>query len=214
MLKIRLARGGAKKRPYYSIVVADSHSPRDGRFIEKVGSYNPLLKREDPKRITLNSERIQQWLAKGAQPTDRVARFLSTEGLAKWEAGNNPKKGQPHAKATERAQARAERAELAASQPAEEAAEEATEAAADEIIATEEAPAQEAAAEPAEEAAQEVAAEAGEDTVAAAEETAAEAPAEDTPATVEAAEAIADEGTDGAQDQASEAGASEAGEEG
>src|SRR5947207_829243 len=121
MLKIRLARGGAKKRPYYSIVVADSHSPRDGRFIEKVGAYNPLLKRDDPKRITLNSERIGQWLAKGAQPTDRVARFLSTEGLAKWAPSNNPNKGQPHAKAQERAQARAERAELAASQPAEEA---------------------------------------------------------------------------------------------
>ena len=91
MLKIRLARGGAKKRPYYSIVVADSHSPRDGRFIEKVGAYNPLLKRDDPKRITLKSERIAEWLSKGAQPTDRVARFLSTEGLAKWAPSNNPK---------------------------------------------------------------------------------------------------------------------------
>src|SRR6202041_1776927 len=73
MLKIRLARGGAKKRPYYSIVVADSHSPRDGRFIEKVGAYNPLLKRDDPKRITLNSERITEWLSKGAQARDRPA---------------------------------------------------------------------------------------------------------------------------------------------
>ncbi len=212
MLKIRLARGGAKKRPYYSIVVADSHSARDGRFIEKVGAYNPLLKRDDPKRITLNSERISQWLAKGAQPTDRVARFLSTEGLAKWAPSSNPKKGVPHAKAQERATARAERAELAASQPAEEApaeetsaeaaAEEAVEAAAAEIMTTEAAPAE----EPAEEAAQEATAEAGEDTVAAAEETAAESPAEETPATVEAAEEIADEGADGAQDQASEAG--------
>jgi small subunit ribosomal protein S16 len=212
MLKIRLARGGAKKRPYYSIVVADSHAARDGRFIEKVGAYNPLLKRDDPKRITLNSERIQQWIAKGAQPTDRVARFLSVEGLAKWEAGSNPKKGQPHAKAQERAQARAERAELAAAQPAEEApaeeapaeeaaaeeaAEAVTEAAAAEVMTSEELP---------EEAAQEAAAEAGEDTVAAAEDTAAEAPAEETPATVEAAEEIADEGADGAQDEASEAG--------
>jgi small subunit ribosomal protein S16 len=126
MLKIRLARGGAKKRPYYSIVVADSHSPRDGRFIEKVGAYNPLLKRDDPKRITLDVERIQQWLAKGAQPTDRVARFLSVEGLAKWEAGNNPKKGAPHAKAQERAAERAERAAALAAQPAEEAAAEET----------------------------------------------------------------------------------------
>jgi small subunit ribosomal protein S16 len=77
MLKIRLARGGAKKRPYYSIVVADSHSPRDGRFIEKVGAYNPLLARDDERRVTLNGERIGEWLSKGAQPTDRVARFLA-----------------------------------------------------------------------------------------------------------------------------------------
>src|SRR5689334_24380419 len=76
MLKIRLARGGAKKRPYYSIVVADSHSPRDGRFIEKVGSYNPLLKKDDPNRVVLKVERIQEWMKKGAQPTDRVAREL------------------------------------------------------------------------------------------------------------------------------------------
>jgi small subunit ribosomal protein S16 len=120
MLKIRLARGGAKKRPYYSIVVADSHAPRDGRFIEKVGAYNPLLKRDDPKRVTLDAERISEWLGKGAQPTDRVARFLSTQGLAKWEAGNNPKKAEPHAKAKERAAARAER-EAAAQAASEEA---------------------------------------------------------------------------------------------
>ena len=77
MLKIRLARGGAKKRPYYSIVVADRHSPRDGRFIEKVGTYNPLLKRDDPTRVTLKLESIQAWIAKGAQPTDRVAKLLT-----------------------------------------------------------------------------------------------------------------------------------------
>src|SRR6185503_20279586 len=103
MLKIRLARGGAKKRPYYQIVVADSHSPRDGRFIERVGTYNPLLKKDDPNRITLRKEQIEAWLKKGAQPTDRVARFLATEGLAKWEHGDNPNKGKPHAKAEERA---------------------------------------------------------------------------------------------------------------
>ena len=137
MLKIRLARGGAKKRPYYSIVVADSHSPRDGRFIEKVGAYNPLLKRDDPKRITLNSERITEWLGKGAQPTDRVARFLSTEGLAKWAPGNNPKKAEPHAKAKERAAARAERAAAAAPEP-----EPVAEAAADETPAEVEAAAE------------------------------------------------------------------------
>jgi small subunit ribosomal protein S16 len=80
MLKIRLARGGAKKRPYYHIVIADSHSPRDGRFIEKVGAYNPLLPK-DAQRVTLKSERIAEWLKKGAQPTERVARFLSQDGL-------------------------------------------------------------------------------------------------------------------------------------
>ena len=103
MLKIRLARGGAKKRPYYSIVVADSHSARDGRFIEKVGTFNPLLAKDHPERFTLKVERVQEWLGKGAQPTDRVARFLSTQGLAKWEHGNNPQKGSPGKKAQERA---------------------------------------------------------------------------------------------------------------
>jgi small subunit ribosomal protein S16 len=109
MLKIRLARGGAKKRPYYSIVVADSHSPRDGRFIEKVGSYNPLLKKDDPNRVVLKVERIQEWISKGAQPTDRVARELSKHDIVKWEAGNNPNKGQPGTKAKERAEERTQR---------------------------------------------------------------------------------------------------------
>ena len=118
MLKIRLARGGAKKRPYYSIVVADSHSPRDGRFIEKVGSYNPLLKKDDPNRVVLKAERIQEWINKGAQPTDRVARELGKIGVVKWEASNNPNKGKPGKKAeervTERAQREADRAAAAA----------------------------------------------------------------------------------------------------
>src|SRR5437879_5672996 len=109
MLKIRLARGGAKKRPYYSIVVADSHSPRDGRFIEKVGSYNPLLKKDDPNRVVLKVERIQEWIGKGAQPTDRVARELGKLDLVKWEHGNNPNKGQPGTKAKERAGEKAQR---------------------------------------------------------------------------------------------------------
>ena len=151
MLKIRLARGGAKKRPYYSIVVADSHSPRDGRFIEKVGAYNPLLKKDDPKRVTLNAERIGEWIGKGAQPTDRVARFLSTQGLAKWEAGNNPKKAEPHAKAKERAAARAERAAAAAEAPPVEEAPAEVEAAAEapaEVEAPAEAPAEEAVEAP------------------------------------------------------------------
>jgi len=122
MLKIRLARGGAKKRPYYSIVVADSHSPRDGRFIEKVGTYDPLLKRDNEKRVTLNADKITAWLAKGAQPTDRVARFLAAQGLAKWEPSQNPKKGEPHAKAKERATERAEREAATAAALAEAAA--------------------------------------------------------------------------------------------
>ena len=109
MLKIRLARGGAKKRPYYQIVVADSRSPRDGKFIERVGSFNPLLRKDDPNRITLKTERIQEWLGKGAQPSDRVARFLAGEGLVKWEHGANPKKGEPGKKAQERAAERAQR---------------------------------------------------------------------------------------------------------
>src|ERR1700709_2138270 len=102
MLKIRLARGGAKKRPYYLIVVADSHSPRDGRFIDRVGTFNPLLKKDDPNRGTRETQQLQGWLSKGAQPTDRVARFLAAEGLAQWTAGNNPNKGKPHKKAEER----------------------------------------------------------------------------------------------------------------
>src|SRR3954463_11611045 len=109
MLKIRLARGGAKKRPYYSIVVADSHSPRDGRFIEKVGSYNPLLKKDDPNRVVLKVERIQEWMSKGAQPTDRVARELGKLDLVKWEHGNNPNKGKPGKKAEERAGEKAQK---------------------------------------------------------------------------------------------------------
>ncbi len=110
MLRIRLARGGAKKRPYYSIVVADSHSPRDGRFIEKVGTYNPLLKKDDPTRVTLKVERIREWITKGAQPSDRVARFLATEGLVTWQAGSNLKKGEPGRKAKERAGEKAQKA--------------------------------------------------------------------------------------------------------
>jgi small subunit ribosomal protein S16 len=117
-LKIRLARGGSKKRPYYSIVIADVRSPRDGRFIEKVGAYNPLLGKSDEKRVQYDEERIKYWLSKGALPTERVARFLAVNGLVKWEHGNNPKKGTPGAKAKERA---AER-EAAAAAPAEEAA--------------------------------------------------------------------------------------------
>lgn len=116
--KIRLSRGGAKKRPYYRIVVADVRAPRDGRFIEKIGHYDPMLKKEDPNRMKVDIERAKYWLEHGAQPTDRVARFLAQAGLVKWQHGNNPEKAQPKAKAQERlkaAQSVTEGAEPAAS---------------------------------------------------------------------------------------------------
>jgi len=113
-LSIRLARGGAKKRPYYRIVVADARSPRDGRFIEKIGTYNPLLAKDSPERVKLDAERASHWLKAGAQPSDRVARFLDVLGVKERSARNNPNKGKPGEKATERAETRAAReAELA-----------------------------------------------------------------------------------------------------
>jgi small subunit ribosomal protein S16 len=106
-LKIRLTRAGAKKRPYYRIVVADSRSPRDGRFIEKVGTYDPMKPKDDPARVQLETEKVQAWLQKGAQPTDRVLRFLDNAGLMKRAPRNNPEKAQPGKKAQERAAAKA-----------------------------------------------------------------------------------------------------------
>jgi small subunit ribosomal protein S16 len=137
-LKLRLARAGTKKRPFYHIVVADARSPRDGRFIEKLGTYNPLLGKDAENRIVLNTERAQHWLSVGAQATDRVARFLDAQGLLKREARNNPEKAKPGAKATERAEARAAAAaaaEEAKNAPAEAAAPEAPEAPAEEASA-------------------------------------------------------------------------------
>src|SRR5436190_19230927 len=114
-LKIRLARGGAKKRPFYSIVIADSRSPRDGRFIEKVGTYNPMLDRGHAERVTLKEERIRHWLGVGALPSERVARFLGEAGLVDKPAMHErPKKSQPKAKAQERAKAAAEASGAAA----------------------------------------------------------------------------------------------------
>ena len=101
-LKIRLTRAGAKKRPFYRIVVADSRFPRDGRFIEIVGTWNPILPKNDPKRVVLEAERIQHWMKHGAQPTDRVLRFLHAAGLAKRTPRNNPEKAKPGKKAQER----------------------------------------------------------------------------------------------------------------
>jgi len=127
-LKLRLARAGTKKRPYYHIVVADARSPRDGRFIEKIGTYDPVLA-DETKRVTLLNERATHWLGVGAQPTDRVLRFLDAAGLLKREARNNPNKAKPGAKATERVEARAKAkadAEAAAAAPKEAPAEEAS----------------------------------------------------------------------------------------
>ena len=117
-LKIRLARGGAKKRPYYRIVIADSRSPRDGRFIEKVGTYDPMKSKDDPTRLSLETDKIQAWLTKGAQPTDRVLRFLDAAGLAKRPSRNNPEKGKPGKKAQELANARDLKAKAAAAMAA------------------------------------------------------------------------------------------------
>lgn len=121
-LKIRLARGGTKKRPFYHIVVADARSPRDGRFIEKIGTFNPLLAKDAENRVVLNAERATHWVGVGAQPTDRVLRFLDVAGVAKREARNNPNKAKPGEKATERAEERAAKAAAAAA-PKEDAAE-------------------------------------------------------------------------------------------
>jgi len=126
MLAIRLARAGAKKRPFYHIVVADKRSPRDGRFIEKLGTYNPMLPREDEKRITLNADRIKHWLGVGAQPTDRVARFLSDAGIGpKYTVRETPVKSAPRAKAQEKMKAEAAAAEAAKAAAASESQEQA-----------------------------------------------------------------------------------------
>ncbi len=118
-LKIRLARAGSKKRPFYHIVVADARSPRDGRFIERIGSYNPMLPKDSEERIKFDADRAKHWLSVGAQATDRVARFFDAAGLLTRTAKNNPKKGEPGEKAKERAEAKAAKAaELAAAEAA------------------------------------------------------------------------------------------------
>lgn len=113
-LKIRLARGGSKKRPYYHIVIADARSPRDGRFLEKVGSWNPMLGKDDAKRVEIDADRIKHWLDNGAQPTDRVLRFLDQAGLANRAARSNQEKAKPGKKAVERAAEKAQKAADAA----------------------------------------------------------------------------------------------------
>jgi small subunit ribosomal protein S16 len=124
-MKIRLARGGSKKRPFYRIVAADSRMPRDGRFIEKLGTYNPLLPKDSEERIKMDLDRVKHWLAQGAQPTDRVSRFLEAAGVLEKKERNNPNKAKPGKKAQERAEERAAKA-AEASEP-EAAAEETAE---------------------------------------------------------------------------------------
>ncbi len=148
-IALRLSRGGAKKRPYYRIVAADNRSPRDGKYLEQIGTYNPLLAKDDPTRVKLNEDRARYWLGVGAQPSDRVLRFLDAAGILEREARNNPNKAEPGEKAKERAEEKAEKLKAA-----DEAAKEAEEAAVTEEAAAEETPAEEAPAEeaPAEEA--------------------------------------------------------------
>ena len=161
-LKIRLSRAGAKKRPFYRVVVADTRSPRDGRFLERLGTYDPMLPKDHPERVRLNEERIRHWLGVGALPSDRVARFLGAAEIIPMPAQrNNPQKGQPRAKALERQAARAEKAKAAAEAEAETPPEPVAETAAEEApvenATAEEAPTEDAAAEeaPSEEAASE-----------------------------------------------------------
>ena len=152
-LKLRLARHGAKKRPYYRVVVADSRAPRDGRFIDIVGKYNPMLPKDSEERVILDVEKCKEWLGKGARPTERVARFLGAAGLWEWKAGNNPIKGKPGAKAEQMIKDKAEKAEARkaaeaeAKEAAKEAAKAAEEAAKEAEAAAKEAPAEEAPAE-------------------------------------------------------------------
>ncbi|SDJ60622.1 30S ribosomal protein S16 [Aliiruegeria lutimaris] len=121
-MKIRLARGGSKKRPYYSIVAADSRMARDGRFIEKLGTYNPLLPKDSEDRVKMDIERVQYWLDQGAQPTDRIVRFLEAAGIREKSERNNPNKAKPGKKAVERAEEKAAKAAEAAEAAAAETA--------------------------------------------------------------------------------------------
>ena len=118
-MKIRLARGGSKKRPFYRVVAADSRMPRDGRFIEKLGTYNPLLRKDSEERVKLDMERVQYWLSQGATPTDRVSRFLEAAGVVEKKERSNPQKAEPGKKAQERAQEKADKAAAAAEAAAE-----------------------------------------------------------------------------------------------
>ncbi|MEL6608579.1 MAG: 30S ribosomal protein S16 [Pseudomonadota bacterium] len=130
-MKIRLARGGSKKRPFYRIVAADSRMPRDGRFIEKLGTYNPLLPKDSEDRVKMDMDRVKHWLDQGAQPTDRISRMLEAAGVLEKKERNNPNKAKPGKKATERAEEKAAKAAEAAEAAAAEAEAPAEEAAAE-----------------------------------------------------------------------------------
>jgi small subunit ribosomal protein S16 len=199
-LAMRLSRGGSKKRPYYKIVVADSRSPRDGKFIERIGSYNPLLAKDSAERLILDTERAKHWLAAGAQPSDRVARFLDITGVKERKVSVNLKKGEPGEKAKERAEEKAakivEAEEAAAAAAAAPAPEPEPEVVAEEApaaeVATEEAPVVEEAAAPEEAAPVEAVAE---EAAPAAEEA---APAEEaSPAVEEATAEVTEEKAEG-----------------
>ena len=196
-LSMRLSRGGSKKRPYYKIVVADARAPRDGKFIERIGSYNPQAPKDSAERVILDTERAKHWLAAGAQPSDRVARFLDVAGVKERKARNNPNKGEPGQKAKDRAEDKANK--LAEAEEAAAAAAAAPAPEPEPEVVAEEAPAAEEAAPAAEEApvAEEaVPAEAAAEEAPAAEEAApAEAAAEEAPAAEEAAPA-AEEATE------------------
>jgi len=210
-LSMRLSRGGSKKRPYYKIVVADARAPRDGKFIERIGSYNPQLPKDSAERMILDTERAKHWLAAGAQPSDRVARFLDVAGVKERKVKSNPNKGEPGQKAKDRAEDKAtklaeaeEAAAAAAAAPApepepevvEEVAAEEAAPAVEEAPAAEEAAPAEAAAEEAPAAEEAAPAEAAAEEAPAAEEAApAEAAAEEAPAAEEAAPA-AEEATE------------------
>ena len=212
-VSIRLSRGGAKKRPYYRIVVADARSSRDGKYLEQIGTYNPLLAKDDANRVKMDEDRARYWLGVGAQATDRVARFLDAAGIKERVARNNPKKAEPGEKAKERAEERAakaaeaeEAAKVAAEAPAEEApAEEVTSVSSQEPAEGGEEVVEQAIEEQAEAAAEEAAAEAS-----AGEEAPAEAPAEE----AKEAAAGASAGEEAPAEEAQEAAAEEsAGEE-
>lgn len=183
-IALRLSRGGAKKRPYYRIVAADSRKPRDGKYLEQIGTYNPLLAKDDEKRVQLNEDRARYWLGVGAQPSDRVARFLDAAGVRERAAKSNPNKAEPGDKAKERAEEKA--AKLAEAEEAKKAAEEEAKAPAPAEEATEEAPVEEATAE------------------ASAPTTDEPAEGSETPATGDeaAVESTSDEPTEGSEDKA------------